>query len=196
MVFSLLNYKDDARSHKHKIYLRMLFHAIFEIIKVALMKIKVFWVTLLCGVVKIVTDVSPKFQPLFDVHRAMHRNSIPTVKPTGCTTVSNLFYFGVTLYMFRTVFPSIIRSTILYVQQPNRYCCLLASGYPQYLFDIYLLLYVQSCTPDDGRKDRPKSVECHSKVNKFDTLVHLVDFTIGIILPLSLGCRQSSVLLI
>jgi len=32
-----------------------------------------------------------------------------------------------TLYMFRTVFPSIVRSSILYIQQPNRYCCLLAS---------------------------------------------------------------------
>jgi hypothetical protein len=42
------------------------------------------------------------------------------------------------------------------------------------------LLYVQSCTPDDGRKDRPKHVECHSKINKFDTLVHLVGFNIGI----------------
>jgi hypothetical protein len=29
------------------------------------------------------------------------------------------------------------------------------------LFDIYLMLYVQSLTPDDGRKDRPKHVECY-----------------------------------
>jgi len=43
-----------------------------------------------------------------------------------------------------------------------------------------LLLYVRSCTPDDGGKDRPKHVECHSKINKFDTVVHLVGFTIGI----------------
>jgi len=28
-----------------------------------------------------------------------------------------------------------------------------------YLYDIYLMLYVQSRTPDDGRKDRPKNVE-------------------------------------
>jgi len=47
--------------------------------------------------------------------------------------------FGITLYMFRTVFPPIISSSRLYIQQPNRYCCLLASGYPltsrqQYLF--------------------------------------------------------------
>jgi hypothetical protein len=27
------------------------------------------------------------------------------------------------------------------------------------LYDIYLMLYVQSITPDDGRKDRPKHVE-------------------------------------
>ena len=53
----------------------------------------------------------------FDVHRAMHRNIISTVKPTRCTKVSNLFYFGMTLYMFRTVFPSIIRSSRLYIQQ-------------------------------------------------------------------------------
>jgi len=38
-------------------------------------------------------------------------------------SISNLFYFGTTLYMFRTVFPSIIRSLKLY---------------------IYLMLYVQS----------------------------------------------------
>jgi len=35
---------------------------------------------------------------------------ISIVKPTRCTNISNLFYFGMTLYMFRTVFPSIVRS--------------------------------------------------------------------------------------
>ena len=34
------------------------------------------------------------------------------------------------------------------------------AGRQQYLFDICLLLYVQSWTADDGRKDRPKYVEC------------------------------------
>jgi len=53
----------------------------------------------------------------FDVHRAVHCNIISIVKPTSCTNVSNLFYFGMTLYMFRTVFPSIIRSSRLYIQQ-------------------------------------------------------------------------------
>ena len=46
----------------------------------------------------------------------------------------------------------------------NRYWRLLASASAQYLFDICLLLYVQSLTPDDGRKDRSKHVECHSKI--------------------------------
>ena len=53
----------------------------------------------------------------FDVHRAVHRNIISTLKPTRCTNVSNLFYFGLTLYMFRTVFLSIIMSSRLYIQQ-------------------------------------------------------------------------------
>ena len=42
---------------------------------------------------------------------------ISVVKPTRCTNVSNLFYFGMTLYTFQTVFLSIIRSSRLYVQQ-------------------------------------------------------------------------------
>ena len=32
------------------------------------------------------------------------------------------------------------------------------------LFDIYLMLYVQSSTPDDGRRDRPKHVEFYYKI--------------------------------
>jgi len=43
-------------------------------------------------------------------------NIASTVKPTTCTSFSNLFYFVVTLYMFRTVFLSIIRSLSLYIQ--------------------------------------------------------------------------------
>ena len=42
---------------------------------------------------------------------------ISIVKPTRFTNVSNVFYFGMTLYMFRMVFPFIIRSSILYIQQ-------------------------------------------------------------------------------
>ena len=71
--------------------------------------------------------------------------------------ISNLFYFGTTLYMFRTFSPSIIRSLRLYIQ--HQVCviqvlCLLAVGnemelvpaskQPQNLYDKYLMLYVQS----------------------------------------------------
>jgi len=62
------------------------------------------------------------------------------------------FNFGMTLYMFRTVFPSIISSSRLYIQQQA--------------FVKQILLHVQSLTPDDGRKDRPKHAECYSsKIN-------------------------------
>ena len=57
------------------------------------------------------------FYDIFDVHRAVHPNIISIVKPTRCASVSNLFYFVMTLYMFRTVFPSIIRISRLYIQQ-------------------------------------------------------------------------------
>ena len=58
-----------------------------------------------------------------------------------------------------------------YSNQTDNAVCLLANR-QQYLFDIRLLLYVQSRTPDDGRKDCPKHIEFHSK-NKFEKLVHL-----------------------
>jgi len=46
------------------ISLRILCQARFEIITVVLMKIKLFWDTMLCGLLKIVTDISQKFLPL------------------------------------------------------------------------------------------------------------------------------------
>ena len=58
--------------------------------------------------------------------------------------------------MFWTVFPIKIGSSSLYVQQQVYV--------EQYLFDIYLLLYAQSWTPDDGRNDCLKNVECYSKI--------------------------------
>jgi len=75
--------------------------------------------------------------------------------------ISNLFYFGTTLYMFRTVFPSIIRSLRLYIQHQVyvievlwplasgnemelQFHLVPASKQPQNLYDIYLMLYVQS----------------------------------------------------
>ena len=53
----------------------------------------------------------------FDFHRALHRNIVSIVKPTRGTNVSNLFYFRMTLYMFRAVFPSVVTSSRLYIQQ-------------------------------------------------------------------------------
>ena len=56
------------------------------------------------------------------------------------------------------------------IYQTDTAVCLLAdssislTSCQEYLFDICLLLYVQSLTPDDGRKDRPKHVQCHSEI--------------------------------
>ena len=74
----------------------------------------------------------------FDVHRAVHRNIISVSKPTRCTNVSNLFYFGITLYMFRTVFSSIIRSSRLYIQQQPFVKQILLSAYQQADNSIFL----------------------------------------------------------
>ena len=58
---------------------------------------------------------------------------------------SNLFYFRTTLYIFQTVSLSIIRSLRLYIQHHTiQVLWLLASKQPQNLYDIYLMLYVQS----------------------------------------------------
>jgi len=110
-------------------------------------------------------NVQKRFEEIVsDVTRKM----ISIVKPTRCQ-ISRVYW--ISLYMFRTVFPSIIRSPRLYIQ---RQVCviqvrwLLASGprpaskQSTNLYDIYLTLYVQSRTPDDGRKDRPKHVELYS----------------------------------
>jgi len=53
----------------------------------------------------------------FDIHWVVYRNIISIVKRNICTSVSNLFHFGITIYMFRTVFPSIIRSSRQCIQQ-------------------------------------------------------------------------------
>ena len=50
----------------------------------------------------------------------------------------------------------------------------------QNLCDIYLLLCIQYYTPDDGQKTCLKHVEFYSK-NKFEKLVYLIGFNIGIL---------------
>jgi len=57
-------------------------------------------------------------------------------------SISNLFYFGTTLYMFRTVSPSIIRSLRMYMQHQVYVIQVLKQ--PQNLYDIHPMLYVQS----------------------------------------------------
>ena len=107
---------------------------------------------------------------------------ISMVKPTRRTNISHLLYLGVTLYMFRTVFPPIIRSSRLYIQQPNRYWCLLASN--QTAVSVWHTL-VAVCTVLNcwWWAERP-SETCRVLLqkNKFETLVHLVGFYYGNIL--------------
>jgi hypothetical protein len=98
------------------------------------------------------------------------------IKPTSCTI---FLVYWISLYMFRTIFPSIIRSSRLYTQHQVyviQISWLLASGHEMELqfhlvpaskqssnlYDIYLMLCVQSWTPDDRQKDRPKHVEWYS----------------------------------
>jgi hypothetical protein len=81
---------------------------------------------------------------------------LSTVNPTRCTNPSNLFYFGITLYMFRTVFPSVIRSfktvhTATGVGKTGTAACLLAGTRWNSLHLVH-------------QKDRPKHVECYSKI--------------------------------
>jgi hypothetical protein len=82
------------------------------------------------------------------------------VNPTRCTI---LRVYWNSLYMFRTVFPSIIRSSRLYIQhqvyviqvrwQHASRHLVPASMLSTNLYDINLM-YVQSWTPDDGWHDR------------------------------------------
>ena len=74
---------------------------------------------------------------MFDVHTAVHLNIISIVKPTRCTIVSNLFYFGMTFTCFgRSFRPSSGVQDCTYSNRhmSNRYCCLLAPSRQQYLF--------------------------------------------------------------
>jgi len=79
---------------------------------------------------------------------AQHLNHCATAVPDA--PVYQIYFILEWHYMFRTVFPSIIRSSRLYIQQQA--------------FVKLILLYVQPWTPDDGQKERPKHVEYHSKI--------------------------------
>jgi len=61
--------------------------------------------------------------------------------------ITNLFYFGTTIYVFRTVFPPIIRNLKLYIQHQVYVIpvlWLLATKQPQNRYDKNPMLYVQS----------------------------------------------------
>ena len=98
---------------------------------------------------------------------------ISIVKPSRCINVSNLFFWSNTLHVWDGL--SVHHQELKTVNTATGICqtdtadCLLAfplASSRQYLFDICLLQYVKSLTLDDGRKDRPKHVECYSnKIN-------------------------------
>ena len=76
-------------------------------------------------------------------------------------TFLKFIYFCKTLYMFQTVFPSIIRSSKLHIQRQAfvRPLLLPAATLARLAAGSSNGLYVQFCAPDDGRKNRLKHVE-------------------------------------
>ena len=109
---------------------------------------------------------------------------IRIVKPTRCTNVSNLFILERhSTYFERSFRPSSEYKTLhaaTGICQTDTAVCLVADCTYS---SICLQMPIAACTvlySDDERKDRPKHVECLYKINKFDTLVHLVGFTTGI----------------
>jgi hypothetical protein len=94
--------------------------------------------------------------------------SFSIVKPTRRIKVWNLFYWSNTLHVSDYLFihhqESETADTATGTCQTYTAGCLLA-GKPASSRQ-YLLQYVQSLIPDDGRKDRPKHVEFYSnKIN-------------------------------
>jgi hypothetical protein len=106
---------------------------------------------------------------------------ITIIKSIRCTNFSNLF-FGMKLYVFQIVPLSIIRSFSLYTQQwymLYNFCWQLARKLSAEGLWHIPLVHVQWKTPDDGQRNYLKHVEFYSK-NKFENLVHLIDFIIRI----------------
>jgi len=77
-------------------------------------------------------------------------------------------YFCKTLYMFQTVFPSIIRSSKLHIQRQVfvRPLLLPAAGLVRLTAGNSNGLYVQFWAPDDGRKNPLKHLERLTEINK------------------------------
>ena len=117
----------------------------------------------------------------------VHRDKFRIIKPTRCTNFS--IYFGMKLYMFRTVPLSIIRSFSLYTQQwytSSRFADSLQAGSVwntlillsscQQTGMAYNIVVCTVTTPDDGQRNCPKHVV--SFQNKIEKLVHLVGFIV------------------
>ena len=91
--------------------------------------------------------------------------------------------------MFRTVPLSIIRRFSLYTQQrympyilragSGRSVLILLASCQQTCMTYTIAVFTVKETADDGQRNCPKHVEFYSK-NKFEKLVHLVGFIIGI----------------
>ena len=83
--------------------------------------------------------------------------------------MSQIYFIGATLYVSDGL--SIHHQVLQVVNTATGICqtdtvVRFQASSRQYLFDICLLQYVQFLTPDDGRKDRSKHVECYSnKIN-------------------------------
>ena len=93
---------------------------------------------------------------------AQHLNHCATAVPGPMYQICFIMEWH-TICFGRSFRPSSAVQDCTYSNQTDTAVCLLASR-QQYLFDKCLLLYVQSWTADDGRKDRPKHVLCHSKI--------------------------------
>ena len=78
-----------------------------------------------------------------DVHRSIHHNTFLQYNQPDAP-ISQIIYSCKTLYMFWTVFQSVIRSSKLHIRQQ---ACVLFWA------------------PDDGRKDRPKHVGRFTRIN-------------------------------
>jgi len=107
------------------------------------------------------------YPPAKQHHIPQEWKPFPIVKPTRCTNVSNLFFWSNILHVsdglsvHHQEFKTVHTATGI---KSNRHCYLLTSK--QIAVSLWLL-YVQSWTPDDGRKDRPtfhpKHVQCYYK---------------------------------
>ena len=115
-------------------------------------------------------------KPVSCSRRTLHRGVskwVSIVKPTRCTNVSNIFYFGMALYMFRTVFPSIIRSSRLYIQQQAFVKEILLSACFMYNIKNKNNMPVAVCTilKSWWRTERP-SETCRGPFQNKITLIH------------------------